>query len=62
MMERQEMDARKTGDETWPPSYAGFIGLATMTTRPRSTVTALPGPTDRQLAAEQLAKIKEMLH
>ena len=62
MMERQEMDARKTGDETWPPSYAGFIGLATMSTKPRSTVTALPAPTDKQLAAERMAKIRELLH
>jgi hypothetical protein len=30
MMEYQEQEGRKTGDETWPPSYAGFIGLATM--------------------------------
>ena len=62
MMERQEMDARKTGDETWPPSYAGFIGLATMSTKPRSTVTALPAPTDKRLAAERLAQIREILH
>ena len=62
MMERQEMDARKTVDETWPPSYAGFIGLATMSTKPRSTVTALPAPTDKRLAAERLAQIREILH
>ena len=42
MLERQEADARRAGDETWPPSYAGFIGLATMATKPRSTVTELP--------------------
>jgi hypothetical protein len=30
MIERQEQEGRRAGDETWPPSYAGFKGLATM--------------------------------
>jgi len=45
MMEYQEMEGRKTGDETWPPSYAGFIGLATMHIGQRKgTYQRLPPP------------------
>jgi hypothetical protein len=30
MCELQEEEGRRTGEDTFPPSYAGFIGLATM--------------------------------
>lgn len=60
LMEQQEADARRTGDETWPPSYAGFIGLATMRMGPRSTYIPLPAPklskADRH---ELMQKLKE---
>lgn len=61
MLERQEMDARRTGDESWPPSYAGFCGLATMTTKPRSTVEALSHKTDPAVAADAMAKLRNLL-
>lgn len=61
LLERQESEARRTGDESWPPSYAGFVGLATMSLTARSTVTALPPPTDRDTAREQMERIKRML-
>lgn len=62
MLERQEADKRKTGEDSWPPSYAGFIGLATMSTRPRSTVEPLPERTvSREQAREKLAGILEDL-
>lgn len=62
LLEQQEAAARRTGDESWPPSYAGFVGLATMSTRPRSTVEALPHRADPEVAREQMARIREMLH
>ena len=53
MLERQEAIARRSGDETWPPSYAGFIGLATMRTKPRSTVEPMP---DKVASREEARK------
>jgi len=59
MMEYQEMEGRKTGDETWPPSYAGFIGLATMHIGQRKgTYERLPPPKlskqERKFSLQQL--------
>ena len=62
LLEQQEAAARRTGDESWPPSYAGFVGLATMSMRPRSTVEALPHRADPETAREHMARIREMLH
>jgi hypothetical protein len=49
MMEYQEMEGRKTGDETWPPSYAGFI---------KGTYERLPPPKlskqERKFSLQQL--------
>lgn len=61
LLERQEAAARRTGDETWPPSYAGFLGLATMRTTPRSTVEELPPVMDRDEANKRLAEIMEAI-
>lgn len=60
MMEAQERDARRTGDETWPPSYAGFIGLATMNVgQRRGTYEKLPPPKlSKAERHEQMAKLK----
>jgi len=60
MMEKQEEEGRKTGDETWPPSYAGFIGLATMNTGQRKgTYEALPPPTlTKAERHDELAKMR----
>jgi len=59
MMEYQEREGRKTGDETWPPSYAGFIGLATMNIGQRKgTFKPLPpaklSKTERKAAMAKL--------
>ena len=61
LLERQEAEARRIGDETWPPSYAGFIGLATMSTKPRSTVTELPAVMGREEANKRLAEIMKAI-
>ena len=62
IMERQEADARRTGDDSWPPSYAGFIGIATMQLKSRSTVEALPASImSRNEAREKLAALRTML-
>ena len=62
IMEQQEADARRTGDESWPPSYAGFIGIATMPMKPRSTVEALPASVmSRDEAREKFAGLRAML-
>ena len=61
LLERQEAAARRTGDETWPPSYAGFLGLATMRTTPRSTVEELPPVMDRAEANKRLAEIMDSI-
>lgn len=58
MMEYQEAEGRKTGDETWPPSYAGFLGMATMATGSRSTFVALPPCTLSK--TERLAMLKSL--
>lgn len=60
MMESQERDARRTGDETWPPSYAGFIGLATMNTGQRKgTYEKLPPPTlTKEERRAELARVR----
>ena len=62
IMEQQEADARRTGDESWPPSYAGFIGIATMQLKSRSTVEALPASIlSRDEAREKFAELRAML-
>lgn len=62
LLERQEADGRRTGDETWPPSYSGFIGLATMSLKPRSTVSPPPtNPVPRDVARQKLAAILETI-
>lgn len=62
IMERQESDARRTGDDSWPPSYAGFIGIATMQLKSRSTVEALPASIlSRDEAREKFAALRAML-
>ena len=61
LLERQEAEARRTGDDTWPPSYAGFLGLATMRTKPRSTVEELPPVMDRAEANKRLAEIMDSI-
>lgn len=59
LMEQQERDARRTGDESWPPSYAGFIGLATMQTGARpGTYKKLPPP---QLTKAERAEMMQKL-
>lgn len=61
MMEYQEMEGRKTGDETWPPSYAGFIGLATMHIGQRKgTYMKLPPPTlSKDERKAEMAKLRD---
>lgn len=45
LMEAQEESARRTGDDSWPPSYAGFRGMATMRRGPPAgTFERLPPP------------------
>lgn len=61
MLERQEAEARRTGNDTWPPSYAGFLGLATMRTESVSTVEELPPVMDRAEANKRLAEIMEAI-
>ena len=61
LLESQEADARRSGDETWPPTYAAFCGLARMRTRPRDTREALPQRADKTVAERALNGIREML-
>lgn len=61
LLEKQEADARRSGEETWPPAYAAFYGLATMRTRPRDTREALPPRADKAVAERALSGIREML-
>lgn len=60
LMEYQEQQGRRTGDETWPPSYAGFIGLATMRVGPpKGTYERLPPPTlSKEERKEEMVDLK----
>ncbi len=64
MMEAQEASARRTGEDSWPPSYAGFIGLATMRRGPPAgTFEKLPPPSlSKEERRELLNKVKAITH
>ena len=46
----------------WPPTLPEFVALCKEFNHPESAGPALPAPRDREKAAVQLARIKEMLH